>query len=100
MSGRAAVLIGIAPGVFRQATDIAALAIAFGARQTGGRRGQGLQTALRVREGQIVEAIGLDRLLQGRDVGPRLADHGLVLARQDVDRHHRRQEADDDDDHH
>ncbi|MNT52567.1 hypothetical protein D3C72_1895990 [compost metagenome] len=100
MGGRAAVLIGVAPGIFRQTADIAALAIAFRAHQTGGRRRQGVQAALRIREGEIVEAIGLDGLFQGRDVGPRLADHGLVLGRQDVDRHHRRQQADDDDDDH
>src|SRR5690606_36273773 len=96
----AAVLVGVAPGVFGQATDIAALAIAFRPRQIGGRRRQGLQALLVRREGQVVEAIGLHRLLQHRDVGPRLADHGLVLAGQDADGDYRRQQADDDDDHH
>ena len=66
-----------------------------------GRRGhQGLEPLLVGGEVQIVQAIGLDRLLQNRDVRLGLADHGPVLAGQDIQRHHGRQQADDDDDHH
>src|SRR5690606_44497 len=66
MGAAAAVLIGIAPRIFRQAADIAALAITFRPRQIGGRRRQGLQALLVRWEGQVVEAIGLHRLLQHR----------------------------------
>src|SRR5690606_9863125 len=79
MGAAAAVLVGVAPRVFGQAADIAALAIAFRPRQIGGRRRQGLQPLLIRGEGQVVEAISFHRLLQHRDIGPRLANHGLVL---------------------
>src|SRR3546814_10509030 len=55
---RLAVLVRIAPRIGRQAADVAAAAVALGARQPGGRAQQGVQALVGARVDQVFETVG------------------------------------------